>query len=229
MTKSDNLEREERILDAAAGLIAHYGYDKTTVSDIAQEAGISKGAVYLHFKSKDDLFEALLLREMLRYSAEWMELVEADPQGGTMAGVYKNILYALKNNPFMVAIFTRDQRVLGAYMQRPDSLYRQQGSGSMRYEFVRLMQDAGAIRTDIDPKAVAHIMNMLAFALVSMDPAPDAEDIPSLDETIEAIAEMMDRALTPDSEGANEAGKAIIRKMVAAGQQQFEQIRKSRA
>ncbi|MEM7028378.1 MAG: helix-turn-helix domain-containing protein, partial [Chloroflexota bacterium] len=43
MTKSDNKEREERILDAASNLFVHYGYDKTTVDDIAREAGVSKG------------------------------------------------------------------------------------------------------------------------------------------------------------------------------------------
>ncbi|MCB0031981.1 MAG: helix-turn-helix transcriptional regulator, partial [Anaerolineales bacterium] len=45
MEKSDNPERETRILQAAAQLFAHYGFDKTTVSDIAREAGVSKGAI----------------------------------------------------------------------------------------------------------------------------------------------------------------------------------------
>jgi len=61
-----NPERERRILEAAAKLIAHYGFDKTTVSDIANEAGISKGAVYLHYKSKDDLFDALIIHEGMK-------------------------------------------------------------------------------------------------------------------------------------------------------------------
>ena len=52
--RSANVERERRILDAAVRLIAHYGYDKTTVGDIAHEAGVSKGAVYLHWPGKDD-------------------------------------------------------------------------------------------------------------------------------------------------------------------------------
>ena len=52
-----NQEREERILEATARLIVRYGYDKTSVSDIAKEAGISKGAVYLHFDSKDSLLQ----------------------------------------------------------------------------------------------------------------------------------------------------------------------------
>ena len=60
---SENSERAERILDAANRLFVRYGYDKTTVGEIADEARVSKGAIYLHWKSKEDLFEALIFRE----------------------------------------------------------------------------------------------------------------------------------------------------------------------
>jgi TetR/AcrR family acrAB operon transcriptional repressor len=223
--KSDNEEREQRILDAASHLIIHYGYDKTTVSDIAQEAGVSKGAIYLHFDSKDELFEALLLREMMKYSQYWFALLEADPQGGTMAGIYKNVLYALNRNPFMSAIFKQDRRVLGNYIRKPGNLFQTQGSGSMRHEFLKMMQDAGAIRSDIDTKVYAHIMNMLAFALVSMDDVLNPDDIPLMADLIEAIAEIMDRALTPENGADSEVGKAIIRQISEVSKQQFEQMK----
>ena len=43
------------ILDAAERLFVRYGYKKTTVDEIAQEAHIGKGTVYLHFQSKEDV------------------------------------------------------------------------------------------------------------------------------------------------------------------------------
>jgi AcrR family transcriptional regulator len=51
--------RKTRILSVAARLVVHYGPHKTTVTDIAREAGISVGAVYLEFPSKDDIVLAL--------------------------------------------------------------------------------------------------------------------------------------------------------------------------
>lgn len=45
----------DRILDAADRLLARYGYKKMTIDDLAREAAIGKGTVYLHFKSKEDL------------------------------------------------------------------------------------------------------------------------------------------------------------------------------
>ncbi|HYG57254.1 MAG TPA: helix-turn-helix domain-containing protein, partial [Symbiobacteriaceae bacterium] len=152
---SENEEREQRILDAAAHLFVHYGYDKTTVSDIARDSGVSKGAIYLHFESKEALLEGLIVRELKAYAEKWLALIEADPKGGTIAGMYKNSLYALTGSAFMTAMFTQDGRVLGNYLRRPDNFFRafrDKQSHSERYLFVKLMQDAGAIRQELDPK-----------------------------------------------------------------------------
>jgi AcrR family transcriptional regulator len=223
MAKSDNEARAGRVLDAAAKLFTHYGFDKTTVSDIAQEAGVSKGAIYLHFESKDDLFEALLMREIQKYTENWLKLIEADPRGGTMASIYKNTLYALNQSPFMSAIFKRDKHVMGNYVRKPGSLFQNRQNQSMRYEFVKMMQDAGAVRKDIDSKVTAHIMNMFAYGLVSMDEVMHPDDIPSTDDIIEAIADIMDKALTPPDGGNSDAGKAIIRQILTASSQQMKQ------
>ena len=48
-------EIREAILDATDHLLARYGYRKMTVDDIAQEAGIGKGTIYLHFASKEEV------------------------------------------------------------------------------------------------------------------------------------------------------------------------------
>src|SRR5664279_1911302 len=112
-----NPERERRILDAASELITHYGYDKTTVDEIAREAGVSKGAIYLHFKSKDDLFEALLLRESETITVRYFELLDADPGGLTIFNIYRYGLVVLDESPLLKAIYTRDRRILGDWVR----------------------------------------------------------------------------------------------------------------
>lgn len=61
MTQSDN-ERRDRILEAAERLFRHYGPGKTTIGDIAREAGIGVGSVYLEFSSKDEILSELAMR-----------------------------------------------------------------------------------------------------------------------------------------------------------------------
>ena len=53
-------ETRRLILDAAYRVFAARGYGQATIDDVLAEAGISKGALYHHFASKEELFKALL-------------------------------------------------------------------------------------------------------------------------------------------------------------------------
>ena len=55
-------EKEEAILEAALKIIKDKGFHKARMSDIAKAANISYGLVYHYFKTKEDLFEAILYR-----------------------------------------------------------------------------------------------------------------------------------------------------------------------
>ena len=61
MLKEDRSERCRRVvLDAALRLFAQHGYGATSVRQIAEEAGVSVGAVYHHFPDKESMFRALI-------------------------------------------------------------------------------------------------------------------------------------------------------------------------
>ena len=69
--------RRDTILDAAERLLRHYGYGKTTVADIAREAGVGVGSVYLDFAGKDAIVGELSTRRYGRLLAE-MEAIARD-------------------------------------------------------------------------------------------------------------------------------------------------------
>ena len=52
-------EARERIMDAAKQVFAEKGYHEATMDEVAKRLGVSKGALYLYFSSKEELFEAL--------------------------------------------------------------------------------------------------------------------------------------------------------------------------
>jgi AcrR family transcriptional regulator len=60
-------ERERLILDAAEELLAEKGYHEMSIDEIAARVGVSKGTVYLHFPSKEELVLAQLERGMRRF------------------------------------------------------------------------------------------------------------------------------------------------------------------
>ncbi|MCB9452180.1 MAG: TetR/AcrR family transcriptional regulator [Anaerolineaceae bacterium] len=215
-----NLERETRILDAAASLVLHYGYDKTTVSDIAREARVSKGAIYLHWKSKDELFQALIWREVWRYADTWISKLEAASDGGSLFSMYKYSLAGLHTHPFMKALFTRDRRILGDFLSGQEAeLIRQKFL--MGKDFLRMMQGAGALREDADPEVVSYLMSGIAYGLVKVDEIVPPDEAPDFLAVIEETSEMLTRAYGTPDEASQQAGKQIIRQVIEAAKKQF--------
>ena len=83
----DEQARERAILDVTAQLLLRHGYNKVTMSDVADAVGLNRRLVYLLFPSKDALIQALLLRELNSYAQVWNRYLESDPLGGTVASV----------------------------------------------------------------------------------------------------------------------------------------------
>jgi AcrR family transcriptional regulator len=226
----DGDERQQQILDAAAAVIIRLGYDKTTMSDIAGEAGVSRRTIYLYFQGKEDLFEELLYREYLQYAQTWLEQIEADPRGGTFGGFYRATFHAVNSRPLIAAMLRRDPRVVGNYLRKRDNLFTQMLSGVDTLAFFQALQAAGAIRQDIDAAVIEHIVEMLSYGQLIIGDFKPPDQFPPYEAVMEALADMMDRALRPE-DGApgtgagSEAGKAISRQITAAARAQLEQIK----
>src|ERR1051325_2010882 len=228
---SDTNERQQQILDAAAAVIIRLGYDKTTMSDIAAEAGASRRTVYLYFKGKEGLFEELLYREYMQYAQTWLEQIEADPRGGTASGVYRATFNAVNSRPLIAAILRRDRRVLGNYLRKRDNLFSQMLSGVNTLAFFQALQAVGAIRQDIDAAVIEHILEMLSYGQLTIGDFKPPDQFPPYDAVMEALADMMDRALGPEDGApgteASQAGKAIVQQITAAARAQMKQIKQA--
>src|SRR5688572_15527741 len=74
-------DKRERILDAAERVFARSGFFQARVADIAREAGIADGTIYLYFKSKDEILISLFESRMERVTHE-LEHAVARAAGG---------------------------------------------------------------------------------------------------------------------------------------------------
>lgn len=61
-TKEDALETRNTILDAAETVFYRKGVARTTLTDIAESAGVTRGAIYWHFANKGEVFDAMMRR-----------------------------------------------------------------------------------------------------------------------------------------------------------------------
>lgn len=70
-------ERREHILTAAERCFAHSGFHRTTMHDICREAGVSPGALYIYFDSKEALIEGIAERDRAEFGERFALLAQA--------------------------------------------------------------------------------------------------------------------------------------------------------
>ena len=99
--RKKTLETRDRILDAAEDVFNESGYSNTTLNEIAEAAGVTRGAIYWHFKNKEDLFQAMCLRIRVPMDALIEGIVEKgvnDPIA-QLSRTHETIMLEVINNP----------------------------------------------------------------------------------------------------------------------------------
>jgi AcrR family transcriptional regulator len=96
-------DRKEMILDAAFGVFAQYGYRRTVMEDVATAAGLSRTALYQHWRNKDDLFRSLAQRYFATAEQDMVTALEAPGQTMEQALL---AAFAAKDGKFMQAVLS---------------------------------------------------------------------------------------------------------------------------
>ncbi|HET8706568.1 MAG TPA: TetR family transcriptional regulator [Pseudomonadales bacterium] len=79
-TKEEAEQTRNQILDAAERVFYIKGVSRTTLTDIADEAGVTRGAIYWHFENKSELFNAMHEREKLPFETLFSQIRAESPQ-----------------------------------------------------------------------------------------------------------------------------------------------------
>jgi AcrR family transcriptional regulator len=188
-------ERARRILDAAATLILRWGYNKTTLDDIAREAGVAKGTMYLHWKTREDLFSALMKRERAEMAGEIMQRLAADPEGATLRSMFKHIALAMMKRPLLKALIVRDMDMLGKYAQSRQSNAAHVERQKSFENYLVSLRERGLVRTDISLQAQVYMLGAIFIGFFIMEPFMPDEAAFSDEEVADLMAETVHRAL----------------------------------
>ncbi|MDO4273262.1 MAG: TetR/AcrR family transcriptional regulator [Eubacteriales bacterium] len=84
----------ESIIDASAELFSKKGYEQTSIQDILDITKLSKGGLYHHFKSKDEILEAVMQKRVEYVNDRFLTIIE-NTKGKNAKETLKKILYQL--------------------------------------------------------------------------------------------------------------------------------------
>jgi TetR/AcrR family fatty acid metabolism transcriptional regulator len=98
-------DKPQQIIDAAIRVFARNGYYNSRVADIAREAGIASGTIYLYFKTKDDILVTLFREKMAEWVASLRKAVagERDPVGKILR-IVRLHFKVLEENPALAEV-----------------------------------------------------------------------------------------------------------------------------
>lgn len=191
-------ERGQRILDAALSLILRWGYNKTTIDDISRQAEVAKGTIYLHWKTREELFEALIMRERAEVFLDIQQRIRQDPEGWTLRGIVKHSALATLKHPLIKALFLGNQDILGKLVrsQLSNAAYVERLEGFTAY--LVLLREHGLVRTDLSLQEEVNVFSAALSGFFLAAPLMPAELALSDEAMANLMAEMVYRTLETD-------------------------------
>ena len=143
----------ERLLTAAEELFGERSYRQTTVAEICARAGIATGSFYAHFRSKAEIFAAVVRRINADLRAAMRQAIEqAADQRQRERAAFRAFFEMLSKRPWMDRIVRESEFVdPGLFREYYERLARGYARG------VRHAQLAGQVDTDYDPEVVAYV------------------------------------------------------------------------
>lgn len=172
-------ERREQILDGAQRAFARYGFEGATVRRLEEETGLSRGAIFNYFESKDDLFLQLCRRDGERMSTLFVE--------GGVAAVLKAMLEV---DPAWYGVYlelTRRVRTDERFRSRLEE--QTENIRPVNRARIEQAQRDGEFRDDLEPREIGAFLNLVLNGIAVQrvegeDPLPSELVLRLIDDAI---------------------------------------------
>lgn len=160
------METKEKLLQTSFQCFLEHGYEKASISKITEQCNITKGAFYHHFKTKEEVFLAVMnsyfyevekwIREKI-YSSEDMKTMI--PRILDYPGYFEDMKFAANINEKHYILLLNAMRRFPEFKKKVANIYS--GSMDLFCQRVREAQINGEIRKDIDADSLAvHIFSL---------------------------------------------------------------------
>lgn len=160
-TKEDSEQTKQQVLHAALEIFSEQGYQKAQLNEIADKAGVTRGAIYWHFENKEDLFIKLIQTVSMKSQEVMMNVIQ---RGESFLEITTNILIEqwklLEDNDdykkTMKLVLLNAGDLQGFTLLRQQQLIADQAMIKQISDFMSMGIAQGVLRQDLNPIAAAH-------------------------------------------------------------------------
>jgi TetR/AcrR family fatty acid metabolism transcriptional regulator len=196
-----NNEKRRRILDGALKAFAKKGFYNTKVAEIASEAGVADGTIYLYFKNKDDLLISLFEDRM-----EWViDRLTQELEG--IEGGFDKKLKAFIRLHFMLVVENRDLAEFITVELRQSAKFVKEYSNPKFGDYLKILQglfeqaqQVGELREELDARIVSRaIFGALDEVLLQMSLSAKLE-VAEIERRAAMLSQMFIHGLAPPTQ-----------------------------
>lgn len=213
--------RADRILDAAADLLLRHGYRRVSIDDVAAEAAVGKGTIYLHWKTREALFWAALQRETMRLLEDLVRRLGENPALALPDRLMPAIYADVSRKPLVRALLVNDAEILGA-LAADQEVAAAQREFAGNPDYLEMLAAHGLLRDGLTPAKAGRILGRVMagfFTQAAGDDDDDADD----------LADILSRTLMTEppypTDAVNELSDdvtALFQGIIAVQRQQLE-------
>ena len=154
-------DKRERILAAAERIFARHGFFAARVSEVAKEAGVADGTIYLYFKSKDDLLISVFENRMAHVNDQLRTAIADLPPGEQLRAFIRAYLRMVSDEPTAVEVLTIELRQSSKFMKEYDN--------PQFADFLRMLGGIiaeGQARGELDAAIPGHVAARMIFGIL---------------------------------------------------------------
>lgn len=190
-------ERADRILDTARDLLLAWGYRRVTVDELARRAGVGKGTVYLHWRSREEVFHAVSAREAAAMADAIVAAVEIDPAEVALHRYLRRLFVEAMNRPVLRALYTRDADTLDTFLAAANHQRLEESKLGVHRDYLGVLAAEGMLRPDLRPDDLDYTLPTIVFGFFAVEPFLSPAIGLTLEEKADQLAETVRRAFEP--------------------------------
>jgi AcrR family transcriptional regulator len=213
-SRGDRRDRADRILDTARELLLSWGYRRVTIDELARRAGVGKGTVYLHWRSREEVFHAVSAREAAAMADALVQAVRDDPAEVALHRYLRRLFVEAMNRPVLRALYTRDADTLDTFLAAPHHHHLEESKLGVNRDYLGVLAAEGMLRPGLRLNDLDYTLPTIVFGFFAAEPFLPPSLGLTLDQKADQLADTVRRAFEPADVPSSAAVKRAAAKSI---------------
>lgn len=191
-----------------------WGYRRVTIDELARRAGVGKGTVYLHWRSREEVFHAVSAREAAAMADAIVQAVRDDPAEVALHRYLRRLFVEAMNRPVLRALYTRDADTLDTFLDSTHHHHLEESKLGVNRDYLGVLAAEGMLRPGLRLADLDYTLPTIVFGFFAAEPFLPLSLGLTLDQKAEQLADTVRRAFEPTDVPSSAAVKRAAAKSI---------------